>query len=355
MWQRSTAGTAISRGVVPSRRPRPAVSGGPGRPEPEHGAAAAAPVRGAAARRVTGPRRSALVLGADRPGHRVDRGGCQVMPRTVHGGAAAADHRLGVRQALARRCPAGAIFPASVSYPPPSALDDDPSLTLSARPDRHRQPGQLRGGRRPRRGRRARPRRLHDHAAGHLRRRDGQLRGDRGRRRAAGVGPGGGRGAARPRRRRPAASGPPCATVPFGEHPAAGVHRHAAAAVRRPLRRAPYVVLYTVGYADSRPSEPVTGDSYADAEMTSAGRGRGAGGRCPCSPRRCRRRTARGRPDAERPAIGAASWRVALGPCRGAGAGERRAAAALGLLPALPAPRPRPTRSATSSSGCSTC
>jgi len=35
----------------------------------------------------------------------------------------------------------------------------------------------------------------------------------------------------------------------------------------------PYVVLYTVGYADSRPREPVSGDAYADAEMTSAGEG----------------------------------------------------------------------------------
>jgi hypothetical protein len=34
-----------------------------------------------------------------------------------------------------------------------------------------------------------------------------------------------------------------------------------------------YVALYTVGYADSRPREPVSGDSYADGEMTSAGLG----------------------------------------------------------------------------------
>lgn len=34
-----------------------------------------------------------------------------------------------------------------------------------------------------------------------------------------------------------------------------------------------YVVLYTVGYADSRPREPVAGDKYADGEMTSAGVG----------------------------------------------------------------------------------
>ncbi|MGH3260992.1 MAG: hypothetical protein ACRDNS_03245 [Trebonia sp.] len=34
-----------------------------------------------------------------------------------------------------------------------------------------------------------------------------------------------------------------------------------------------YVVLYTVGYADSRPKEPVSGNSYTDAEMKSAGAG----------------------------------------------------------------------------------
>jgi hypothetical protein len=34
-----------------------------------------------------------------------------------------------------------------------------------------------------------------------------------------------------------------------------------------------YVVMYTVGYTDSRPRVPVTADSYADAELTSAGVG----------------------------------------------------------------------------------
>ena len=34
-----------------------------------------------------------------------------------------------------------------------------------------------------------------------------------------------------------------------------------------------YVALYTVGYADSRPREPVSEDSYADEEMMSAGSG----------------------------------------------------------------------------------
>jgi hypothetical protein len=39
------------------------------------------------------------------------------------------------------------------------------------------------------------------------------------------------------------------------------------------LRAGTYVALYTVGYADSRPREPVSGDSYADGEMTAVGTG----------------------------------------------------------------------------------
>ena len=35
----------------------------------------------------------------------------------------------------------------------------------------------------------------------------------------------------------------------------------------------PYVALYTVGYADSRPREPVSEDNYADSEMSSVGQG----------------------------------------------------------------------------------
>ena len=39
------------------------------------------------------------------------------------------------------------------------------------------------------------------------------------------------------------------------------------------LRAGTYVAVYTVGYADSRPREPVSGDSYADGEMTAVGSG----------------------------------------------------------------------------------
>ena len=39
------------------------------------------------------------------------------------------------------------------------------------------------------------------------------------------------------------------------------------------LRAGTYVALYTIGYADSRPREPVSGDSYADGEMMAVGSG----------------------------------------------------------------------------------
>ena len=35
----------------------------------------------------------------------------------------------------------------------------------------------------------------------------------------------------------------------------------------------PYLVFYTIGYTDGRPSVPVSADHYADAEMTAAGAG----------------------------------------------------------------------------------
>ena len=35
----------------------------------------------------------------------------------------------------------------------------------------------------------------------------------------------------------------------------------------------PYLVFYTIGYTDNRPRQPVTADTYGDAEMTAAGAG----------------------------------------------------------------------------------
>ena len=39
------------------------------------------------------------------------------------------------------------------------------------------------------------------------------------------------------------------------------------------MRAGPYLVFYTIGYTDDRPRQPVSADTYADAEMTAAGAG----------------------------------------------------------------------------------
>ncbi|HTR94080.1 MAG TPA: hypothetical protein VMI73_20290 [Trebonia sp.] len=66
--------------------------------------------------------------------------------------------------------------------------------------------------------------------------------------------------------------GPTVRAVPFKNTPAA-----AFSGSRRQLSgivdAGTYVVLYTVGYADTRPREQVAEDNYADGEMTSAGWG----------------------------------------------------------------------------------
>ena len=61
-------------------------------------------------------------------------------------------------------------------------------------------------------------------------------------------------------------------TVPFAGTPSAGFtnsRRQLSGAVAK----GSYVVLYTVGYADGRPREPVARDTYTDGEMTGAGTG----------------------------------------------------------------------------------
>jgi hypothetical protein len=59
--------------------------------------------------------------------------------------------------------------------------------------------------------------------------------------------------------------------------PVAGSLAHAFTDARRQLSAittaGPYLVFYTIGYTDDRPGQPVTADSYGDAEMTAAGKG----------------------------------------------------------------------------------
>jgi hypothetical protein len=164
---------------------------------------------------------------------------------------------------------AGAIFPASVSYPAPAALADDPTLRLSAE--------------RVGLAKQASCASATDPVAAAVLDRDGcaailratYVDGTDGYVVTVGAAvlPGtvqassaakaiaatdGGRSAVH--------------AVPVTGTPAAGFtdkHRQLSGVVSA----GSYVVLYTVGYADTRPKEPVTGDSYTDAEMTSAGVG----------------------------------------------------------------------------------
>ena len=66
--------------------------------------------------------------------------------------------------------------------------------------------------------------------------------------------------------------GPTVHAVHFNGTPAAEFS-NARRQVSGVLAAGAYVVLYTIGYADSRPRQPVTSDSYGYAEMTSFGSG----------------------------------------------------------------------------------
>ena len=171
-----------------------------------------------------------------------------------------------------RDLPAGAIFPASVSYPPSAALDDDPTLTLSAR--------------RVGVARQASCAAATDPAASAVLDRDGCSAILRATyidatdsyvlTVGAAVLPGAANAATAARAISRAGGagglGPAVHAVPFTGTPAAGFtdSRRQLSGV---LSSGAYVVLYTVGYADSRPRQQVTADSYADGEMTSAGAG----------------------------------------------------------------------------------
>jgi hypothetical protein len=171
-----------------------------------------------------------------------------------------------------RALPAGTIFPASVSYPPPASLDDNPSLTLSthrvgiasqascaAAADPTAAAALGRGG-----------------CTAMLRATYVDVTGSYVVTVGAAVLPGAAQAAAAARAidadGDSAGLGPTVHTVRFAGTRAAGFSN-----TRRQLSgvlyAGTYVVLYTVGYADSRPREPVSGDSYAHDEMMSAGAG----------------------------------------------------------------------------------
>jgi hypothetical protein len=192
----------------------------------------------------------------------------QVMPRkfTAAQRQQITDWEFGQRW---RDVAAGAIFPASVSYPAPGALSDDPSLTLSAQ--------------RVGVAKQASCASATDPAAAAVLDRDGcaaMLRAtyvDRTDSYVVTVGaavlPGAAK-AATAERAIASTNGARSAvhTVPVKGTPAAAFtdKRRQLSGV---VSAGTYVVLYTVGYTDTRPKEPVTGDHYTDQEMTSAGVG----------------------------------------------------------------------------------
>ena len=171
-----------------------------------------------------------------------------------------------------RALPAGAIFPASVSYAPPAVLDGGSALTLTAGRIGIAQQATCRAATDP--------------AAAAVLARNGcsaVLRAtytDGTNSYVVTVGlavlPSTAQAAAAFSELGRAADvggiAPGVRAVPFKNTPAAWFTNQ-----RRQLSGAiwagTYVALYTVGYADSRPREAVSGDSYADHEMTSVGRG----------------------------------------------------------------------------------
>jgi hypothetical protein len=195
----------------------------------------------------------------------------QVMPRrfTAAQRQQITDWEYGQRW---RDLAAGAIFSTSVSYPAPAELDDDPSLTLSARRVGLAKQASCASATDPaaaalldRQGCAAMLRATYVDAtdsyvvtvgAAVL---PGAAKAATAARAIAGAGGAGG-------------LGPAVHAVPVEGTPAAGFTDK-----RRQLSgvfsAGVYVVLYTVGYTDTRPREPVAGDSYTDAEMTSAGAG----------------------------------------------------------------------------------
>lgn len=198
----------------------------------------------------------------------------QVMPRTFTAAQRQQiiDWEFGQRW---RDLAAGAIFPASVSYAPPVALSDDASLTLSAR--------------RVGLAKQASCASATDTAAAAVLDREGCaaiLRatyvdgtGSYVVTVGAAVLPDAAKAATAARAIAGTDGTDGTARAPAAVHavPVTGTPAAAFTDKRRQLSgvvsAGTYVVLYTVGYTDTRPKEPVTGDSYTDAEMKSAGTG----------------------------------------------------------------------------------
>ena len=195
----------------------------------------------------------------------------QAMPRrfTASQQRQITDWEMGKRW---RALPASEIFPASVSYSPPASLDDDPSLTLSAQRVGIASQDSCAAGADPT----AAAVLDHDGCTAMLRATYVDETGSYVVTVGAAVLPGAARAAAAARAidadGDSAGLGPTVHTVQFAGTLAASFS-NSKRQLSGVLSAGTYVVLYTVGYADSRPREPVAGDSYAHDEMTSAGAG----------------------------------------------------------------------------------
>jgi hypothetical protein len=191
----------------------------------------------------------------------------QLLPRqfTTSQQRQIADWELGGRW---RTSQAGTIFPATVSYSPPRALNDFSGLSLTAsRLGIARQASCAAAADAPvaavltRNGCSEMLRATYVDGTGSYVVTVG-----------VGVMPGSARAAAAERELPSASRGAGVRAVRFARTPAAwftNPRRELSASVAAGT----YVFFYTIGYADDRHRVPVTADSYADAEMTSLGQG----------------------------------------------------------------------------------
>ena len=164
---------------------------------------------------------------------------------------------------------AGAIFPASVSYPAPRTLNDDPSLALSAQRVGVAKQASCASVTDPA----AAAALDHEGCAAVLRATYVDATDNYAVTVGAAVLPGVAKAATAARAiKRTGGVRSAVHTVPVKGTPAAAFtdKRRQLSGV---VSAGTYVVLYTVGYTDTRPHEPVTRDKYTDEEMMSAGAG----------------------------------------------------------------------------------
>jgi len=192
----------------------------------------------------------------------------QLLPRqfTASQQRQIADWEVGSRW---RTSEAGSIFPATVSYSPPGALDDSSRLTLTARRlGIARQASCAAAADRPVAAVLAR-----NGCAEMLRATYVDGTGSYVVTVGVGVMPGSAQAAAADKELPAARRDAGVHAVRFARTPAAGFsnpRRQLSASV---AADGTYIFFYTIGYADDRPWVPVTADSYAESEMTSLGQG----------------------------------------------------------------------------------